>query len=145
MRISRAAPSWPVRNANTMNAVRMRPPPANSRAYDAQVPRPTSARSGSIRPVVSTQRSRWASSACRQMRTTPPMPSAIGQNSAPRPKTVSNISTMPTPSAASAIIGPTSAKRRTAPGRRPSRLAASRPGAPCSKRSSVGSTSQSPA
>ena len=49
--------------------------PAASRAYAAQPPLPNTARTGSIRPVVSTQRSRWASSACRHSRAMPTTPS----------------------------------------------------------------------
>ena len=44
---------------------------------------------GLTRPVVSSQRSRCASSACRQSRAMPASPIAIGQNSAPRPNSAS--------------------------------------------------------
>ena len=51
------------------------------RAYAAQPPLPKTARKGSMRPVVSVHRSRWASSAWRQSRAMPATPRTTGQNS----------------------------------------------------------------
>ena len=65
---SRAMPIEPPRNANSTSATTISATPAASRAYDAQPPLPSTTRTGSIRPVVSSQRSRCASSACRHSR-----------------------------------------------------------------------------
>ena len=61
----------------------IRPTPAAIRAYAAQPPLPSTARTGSTRPVVSSQRSRWASSAWRHSRAMPTRPMKTGQNTAP--------------------------------------------------------------
>ena len=50
---SRATPAWPLCAANSTSADSSSPTPAASRAHDATPPRPTTARSGSIRPVAS--------------------------------------------------------------------------------------------
>ena len=87
------------------------------------------ARTGSTRPVLSSQRSRCASSACRHSSAMPTTPITIGQSSAPWPKSASRRKITPSPSTPSVITGPTSVSRRIRPGRRPPRRALSRPGA----------------
>ena len=77
---SRASSSEPLRSEKTSSASDDQPSPAASRAYDAQPPLPSTARTGSIRPVVSSQRSRCASSAWRHSRAMPASPMKSGQN-----------------------------------------------------------------
>ena len=115
------------------------------RAYAAQPPLPKTARNGSIRPEVSVQRSRCASSAWRHSRAMPATPRTTGQNSAPWPKMPSTPSTTPKNSAPSAIAGPASRSRERRRGRLPVRDALSRPGALTSKNWSAGRNIHRPA
>ena len=119
--------------------------PATTRATACQLPDPNTIRTGSMRPVESTHRSRCASSACRHSRAMPTVAISSGQNTAPAPRKPCTISRRPKPSAPSAIAGPASTRRRTRRGRAPRRLALSRPGALSANCSSVGSTIQRPA
>ena len=69
----------PRQRRRATSAATIRPTPAATRAYAAQPPLPKTARNGSIRPVVSSQRSRWASSAWRHSSAMPTTPRTTGQ------------------------------------------------------------------
>ena len=118
----------PDQTANRISAVTTSERPAKTRKYAAQPPPPKIARNGSIRPVESSQRSRWASSACRHSSATPAIAITTGQKSAPCPKAASKPSTAPKSSAPIAITGPASRSREPRRGRLPVRVALSRPG-----------------
>ena len=140
--MSRATPKSPARREKTSSAPRISASPVRTRAYDAQPPAPNTARNGSTRPLESTQRSRWASSAWRHSRAIPARPSATGQKNVAVPNSAPSSSISPTAIAPRATTGPRSVSRRTRPGRFPARVALSRPGASRSNWVSDGSTSQ---
>ena len=121
----------PAATAKTIMAVTIRPSPAAMRAYAAQPPLPKTARNGSIRPVESVHRSRWASSAWRHSSAMPATPRTTGQKSAPWPKiALERRARRRRSSAPSAIAGPGVAQPgATAAGACRSAVALSRPGA----------------
>ena len=113
-RAERAAAQREHHEGGDDQARRRRPPGRTTPSRRRRRPPAT----GSIRPVVSSQRSRWASSACRHSRAMPASPMhERPEQRAPAEHAPRRAAPAPRPSAASAIDGPTSVSRRIRPGR----------------------------